>query len=107
MYAIRSYYEYHSALMAPWDGPAAIVFTDGETIGASLDRNGLRPARWTLTKQGRFVLASESGVLDYAPEDILRHGRLAPGKMLVVDMQNHRVKFDNEIKSGISRNNFV
>lgn len=99
----RAFYEYHSAIMAPWDGPAAIVFTDGEKIGATLDRNGLRPARWTLTKQGRFVLASESGVLDFKPEDILRHGRLAPGKMLVVDMQKGRVKHDNEIKSEISR----
>ncbi|MDC7126000.1 MAG: glutamate synthase large subunit [Spirochaetales bacterium] len=99
----RAFYEYHSAIMAPWDGPAAIVFTDGEKIGASLDRNGLRPARWTLTKSGRFVLASESGVLDFAPEDILNHGRLAPGKMLVVDVKNRRIKYDNEIKSSISR----
>ena len=99
----RAFYEYHSAIMAPWDGPAAIVFTDGEKIGASLDRNGLRPARWTLTRQGRFVLASESGVLDFNPEDILRHGRLAPGKMIVVDMLNNRVQYDNEIKSEISR----
>ena len=99
----RAFYEYHSAIMAPWDGPAAIVFTDGEKIGASLDRNGLRPARWTLTRQGRFVLASESGVLDIDPADILKHGRLAPGKMLLVDMEKHRVRFDNEIKSEISR----
>ncbi|MDC7228269.1 MAG: glutamate synthase large subunit [Spirochaetales bacterium] len=99
----RAFYEYHSAIMAPWDGPAAIVFTDGEKIGASLDRNGLRPARWTLTKSGRFVLASESGVLDFPPEEILKHGRLAPGKMLLVDMLKNRVKYDNEIKSEISR----
>ena len=99
----RAFYEYHSSIMEPWDGPAAIVFTDGEKIGASLDRNGLRPARWTLTKQGRFVLASESGVLDIRPEDILRHGRLAPGKMIVVDMLQNRVQHDNEIKSEISR----
>ncbi|HAK47123.1 MAG TPA: glutamate synthase large subunit [Spirochaeta sp.] len=99
----RAFYEYHSAIMAPWDGPAAIVFTDGEKIGASLDRNGLRPARWTLTKKGRFVLASESGVLDFPPEDILKHGRLAPGKMIVVDMLQNRVRYDNEIKSEISR----
>ena len=99
----RAFYEYHSAIMAPWDGPAAIVFTDGEKIGASLDRNGLRPARWTLTKNGRFVLASESGVLNFKPENILKHGRLAPGKMLVVDIKNKRVQYDNEIKSGISR----
>ncbi|MBI9106228.1 MAG: glutamate synthase large subunit [Spirochaetales bacterium] len=99
----RAFYEYHSAIMAPWDGPAAIVFTDGKKIGASLDRNGLRPARWTLTKNGRFVLASESGVLDFPPEDILRHGRLAPGKMITVDLELGRVRYDNEIKSEISR----
>ncbi len=99
----RAFYEYHSAIMAPWDGPAAIVFTDGEKIGASLDRNGLRPARWTLTRQGRFVLASESGVLDINPADVLKHGRLAPGKMLMVDISSGRVKYDNEIKSEICR----
>jgi glutamate synthase domain-containing protein 2/glutamate synthase domain-containing protein 1/glutamate synthase domain-containing protein 3 len=99
----RAFYEYHSAIMAPWDGPAAIVFTDGKKIGAALDRNGLRPARWTLTKNGRFVLASESGVLDFPPEDILRHGRLAPGKMIAVDLELNRVRYDNEIKSEISR----
>ncbi len=99
----RAFYEYHAAIMEPWDGPAAIVFTDGLKVGACLDRNGLRPARWTLTKSGRFVLASESGVLDIAPEDVMRNGRLAPGKMIIVDFEKHRVRYDNEVKSEISR----
>ena len=73
---VRGFFEYHSALMEPWDGPAAVAFTDGVTAGAALDRNGLRPARWTLTKDGLFVLASETGVLDIAPERVARHGRL-------------------------------
>ena len=79
---VRGFYEYHSALMEPWDGPAAVAFTDGTSVGATLDRNGLRPARWTLTKQGLFVLASEAGVLDIPAKDIARQGRLKPGAML-------------------------
>ncbi len=99
----RAFYEYHAAIMEPWDGPAAIVFTDGIKVGAALDRNGLRPARYTVTKSGRFVLASEAGVLDIQPEDVLEKGRLAPGKMLIVDTSLGRIIYDNEIKASVSR----
>ncbi|MBN1464496.1 glutamate synthase large subunit [candidate division KSB1 bacterium] len=99
----QAFYEYHSALMEPWDGPAAVVFSDGRYIGATLDRNGLRPARYTITKDGIVVLASETGVLEFAPENILRRGRLQPGKMFLVDLDQHRIVPDNEIKAKISR----
>ncbi len=99
----RAFYEYHSAIMEPWDGPAAIVFTDGERIGATLDRNGLRPGRYTITRSGKVVLASESGVINIPPEDILEKGRLAPGKMFLVDTVKNRVIRDNEIKNMITR----
>jgi glutamate synthase (NADPH) large chain len=99
----RSFYEYHTAVMEPWDGPAAVAFTDGFRIGATLDRSGLRPGRYTITRSGKVVLASETGVIDIDPEDVLEKGRLAPGKMFMVDMVNHRVIKDNEIKSIISR----
>ena len=100
---VRAFYEYHSALMEPWDGPAAIAFTDGTSLGAALDRNGLRPARWTLTKDGLFVLASETGVLDIPPEDVSRHGRLKPGSILWLDLVNHRLMEDAEIKTFYAR----
>ena len=96
---VRAFYEYHSALMEPWDGPAAVAFTDGISLGAALDRNGLRPARWTLTKDGLFVLASETGVLDIAPENVARHGRLKPGSILWLDLVNHRLMEDAEVKT--------
>ncbi|MBU2528798.1 glutamate synthase large subunit [bacterium] len=99
----RSFYEYHSAFMEPWDGPAAIVFTDGVKIGAALDRNGLRPLRYLISKGGKMVAASEAGVLDIAPEDVIEKGRLGPGKMILVDTAEGRVKKDNEIKSSVSR----
>ncbi|MCX5676682.1 MAG: glutamate synthase large subunit, partial [Planctomycetota bacterium] len=99
----RAFYEYHAAIMEPWDGPAALVFTDGRYIGATLDRNGLRPCRYTVTRDGYVVLASETGVLDFAPERILRRGRLQPGKMLLVDLAQHRIVPDNEVKAKISR----
>lgn len=99
----RAFYEYHSALMEPWDGPAALVFTDGTRIGATLDRNGLRPGRYTITKSGKVVLASETGVIDVPAEDVLEKGRLAPGKMFLVDMERQRVIRDNEIKNYITR----
>ncbi|MCK5738796.1 glutamate synthase subunit alpha, partial [bacterium] len=89
--------------MEPWDGPAAIAFTDGELIGATLDRNGLRPARYTVTTDGLIVLASETGVLDIPPEKILRRGRLQPGKMFLVNLKQHRIVPDNEIKANVSR----
>ncbi len=99
----RAFYEFHATVMEPWDGPAAISFTDGTKIGAILDRNGLRPARYTITKNGKVVLASEAGVLDIPPEDVLEKGRLAPGKMILVDTSIGRVIKDNEIKATISR----
>jgi glutamate synthase (NADPH) large chain len=99
----RAFYEYHAAIMEPWDGPAAVAFTDGVKVGAVLDRNGLRPARYVVTKDGRVVLASEVGVIDIAPEQVLHKGRLAPGKMLLVDQARKRIISDNEIKSTVSR----
>jgi glutamate synthase (NADPH) large chain len=99
----RTFYEYHASIMEPWDGPAALAFTDGKKIGASLDRNGLRPARYTVTRSGRVVLASETGVLPIKSEDILRQGRLGPGKMILIDTNLGRVMYDHEIKSRISR----
>ena len=100
---VRAFYEYHSALMEPWDGPAAVAFTDGVSLGAALDRNGLRPARWTLTRDGLFVLASETGVLDIAPENVARHGRLKPGSLLWLDLANHRLMEDAELKTFYAR----
>ena len=100
---VRAFYEYHSALMEPWDGPAAVCFTDGTGLGAALDRNGLRPARWTLTKTGLFVLASETGVLDIAPGDVERHGRLRPGSLLWLDLAKHRLMEDTELKTYYAR----
>ncbi len=99
----RSFYEYHSAIMEPWDGPAAMVFCDGRYLGATLDRNGLRPARYTVTRDGMIVLASETGVMDFPPNRIIRRGRLQPGKMLLLDLQQKRIVPDNEIKAVISR----
>jgi len=99
----RAFFEYHAAIIDPWDGPAALTFSDGIKIGAYLDRNGLRPGRYIITKSGKVVLASEVGVLQIEPENILEKGRLAPGKMLVVDTQKKRVIKDNEIKSTVSR----
>jgi glutamate synthase (NADPH/NADH) large chain len=94
----RAFYEYHSSLMEPWDGPAAIAFTDGKLIGATLDRNGLRPARYSVTRDGRVVMASEDGALRVPPEDIVERWRLQPGKMLVVDTEKHEVLHDDEVK---------
>ena len=100
---VRAFYEYHSALMEPWDGPAAVAFTDGCSLGATLDRNGLRPARWTLTKGGLFVLASETGVLDIPAEEVERHGRLKPGAIIWLDLEKHRIMEDTELKSFYAR----
>ncbi len=99
----RAFFEYHAAIMEPWDGPAAITFTDGRKIGAILDRNGLRPFRYVITKSGRIVMASEVGVLHIDPKDVREKGRLAPGKMILVDFDRKRVIKDNEIKSTVSR----
>ena len=100
---VRAFFEYHSALMEPWDGPAAVAFTDGLSLGAALDRNGLRPARWTLTKGGLFFLASEAGVLDVPPADVARHGRLGPGTLLWLDLKKHRLVEDGELKAFYAR----
>jgi len=99
----RAFYEFHAAIMEPWDGPAAIVFSDGTRIGATLDRNGLRPGRYTVTKDGLVIMASETGVIEVEPENVLEKGRLAPGKIFVVDTGIHRIIRDNEVKSRISR----
>ncbi len=99
----RAFYEYEAAIMEPWDGPAAIVFTDGTRIGATLDRNGLRPGRYVITKSGQVVLASEVGVIDIPPEDVIEKGRLAPGRMFVVDTEKQRVIKDNALKASVSR----
>ncbi len=100
--ARRAFYEYHAALMEPWDGPAAVCFTDGKQIGACLDRNGLRPARWCTTKDDLVVLASESGVLPFAEEDITRKWRLQPGKMLLIDLDEGRIVTDEELKTDLA-----
>jgi len=99
----RAFYEYHSALMEPWDGPAALMFCDDRYIGATLDRNGLRPARYTLTHDGLVVMASETGVLDIPPDRIQSRGLLQPGKMFLVDLNQKRIIPDHEIKAKVSR----
>ncbi len=99
----RAFYEYYSALMEPWDGPAAMAFTDGRQIAATLDRNGLRPARYIETEDGLVIMASEVGVLPSIPEEkIVRKWRLQPGKMLLVDLEQHRIISDEELKSGLA-----
>src|ERR1700676_1698347 len=95
----RAFYEYHAAIMEPWDGPAAIAFTDGRQIGATLDRNGLRPARYLVTSDDRIVMASVAGVLDLPEERIIRKWRLEPGKMLLVDLERGRIIDDDELKA--------
>lgn len=100
--ARRAFYEYHAALMEPWDGPAAVAFTDGRQIGATLDRNGLRPARYCVTKDDIVCLASESGVLPFAEEDITRKWRLQPGKMLLIDLEQGRIIEDAELKADLA-----
>src|SRR5207248_1569979 len=94
----RAFYEYHASLMEPWDGPAAIAFTDGRVIGATLDRNGLRPARYLVTHDGLAIMASETGVLPVKPEDVKMKGRLQPGKMFLVDTVEGRIISDKELK---------
>ncbi|WP_350290953.1 glutamate synthase large subunit [uncultured Croceitalea sp.] len=99
----RAFYEYNSCLMEPWDGPASIPFTDGNYIGAVLDRNGLRPSRYTVTKQGYVIMSSETGVVDLQPEDVEFHGRLEPGKMFLVNMEEGRIINDEEVKETIAK----
>ncbi len=98
----KAFYRYNACIMEPWDGPASIPFTDGKFIGALLDRNGLRPSRYSVTKDGYVVMSSETGVLDIAPENIERHGRLEPGKMFLVNMDEGRIVEDEEIKKEIT-----
>ena len=100
---LRGFFEYHAGMMEPWDGPAALAFTDGKSIGALLDRNGLRPARYTITEDDFIVLASETGVLEIPPEQVRSRGRLGPGQMLFVDIEQKRVLFDSEVKNFIAR----
>ena len=100
--AKRAFYEYHACLMEPWDGPASIAFTDGRVIGAVLDRNGLRPSRYVVTKDGFVVMASEVGVLDIAPENVEHKGRLQPGRMFLVDTEQGRIIDDEEIKEAMA-----
>src|SRR5439155_20767888 len=100
--AKRAFYEFHSCLMEPWDGPASIAFTDGRQIGAVLDRNGLRPSRYYVTKDDLVVMASEVGVLDVPPERVLRKGRLQPGRMFLIDTEQGRIVADEELKQKIS-----
>jgi glutamate synthase domain-containing protein 2/glutamate synthase domain-containing protein 1/glutamate synthase domain-containing protein 3 len=99
---LRAFYAFHSCVMEPWDGPAAISFTDGRVIGATLDRNGLRPGRWMETKDGWVVLASESGVLDEPAGNVLRKGRLQPGTLFLVDIGEGRIVADEEVKGRIA-----
>ncbi|MDG2496965.1 MAG: glutamate synthase large subunit [Aquiluna sp.] len=99
---LRDFYDYHSMIMEPWDGPAAVVFTDGDLVGATLDRNGLRPGRFVVTEDGFIILASEIGVADIAPDRIVRKGRLQPGKMFLIDTKNGQIIEDDQIKSEIS-----
>ena len=97
----KAFYEYNACIMEAWDGPASVPFTDGDYIGALLDRNGLRPSRYTVTKSGKLIMASEIGVVNIEPEDVEKHGRLEPGKMFLVDMNEGRIINDEEIKSKI------
>jgi glutamate synthase (NADPH/NADH) large chain len=98
----RDFYAFHASMMEPWDGPACVTFTDGHQVGAVLDRNGLRPSRYWVTKDGMVVLASEVGVLDIEPENVERKGRLQPGKMFLVDIEQGRIIEDGEIKDGLA-----
>ena len=99
---LRDFYEYHSMVMEPWDGPAAVVFTDGDLVGATLDRNGLRPGRFVVTEDGFIILASEIGVADIAPDKIVRKGRLQPGKMFLIDTVAGQIIEDEQIKSEVA-----
>lgn len=100
---LRGFFEFHAGIMEPWDGPAAVAFTDGEWVGATLDRNGLRPARYTITKNGFMVFASEAGVLDIPAEDVAEKGSLRPGQMLLVNLETGRFYKDREVKTRFAR----
>ena len=100
---LKAFYEYHSILMEPWDGPAALLFSDGRYAGGMLDRNGLRPSRYTITKGGMMVVASEVGVMDFEPNDVVSKGRLQPGKILLIDTQEGKIYYDGEIKEKLAK----
>jgi len=100
--AVRGFYDYHSCCMEPWDGPAVVAFTDGRQVGATLDRNGLRPGRWVQTADGYVVLASETGVVKTPPSEIVRKGRLQPGKVFLVDLEQGRIVEDEEVKAHVA-----
>jgi len=100
---LKAFYEYHSILMEPWDGPAALLFSDGRYAGGLLDRNGLRPSRYTITRQGVMVVASEVGMMDFEPADVVGKGRLQPGKILLVDTQEGKIYYDGEIKDQLAK----
>jgi glutamate synthase domain-containing protein 2/glutamate synthase domain-containing protein 1/glutamate synthase domain-containing protein 3 len=100
---VKGFYDFHSCIMEPWDGPAAVVFTDGKVAGAVLDRNGLRPGRWIQDTEGYVVLASEAGVLTVAPEHVQRKGRLAPGKLFMLDLEEGKIIEDEEVKRRVAR----
>ena len=99
---LKAFYEYYSILMEPWDGPAALMFSDGRYAGGMLDRNGLRPSRYTITKSGLMVVASEVGVMDFEPSDVVSKGRLQPGKILLIDTQEGKIYYDGEIKERLA-----
>ena len=98
---LKAFYEYHSILMEPWDGPAALLFSDGRYAGGMLDRNGLRPARYLITKMIMMVVASEAGVINFEPEAIKEKGRLQPGKILLVDTQEGRIYYDGRTEEPV------
>ncbi len=100
---LKAFYEYHSILMEPWDGPAALLFSDGRYAGGMLDRNGLRPSRYTINKSGMMVVASEVGVMDFEPGDVVAKGRLQPGKILLIDTQEGKIYYDGEIKEQLAK----
>ena len=100
---LKAFYEYHSILMEPWDGPAALLFSDGRYAGGMLDRNGLRPSRYNITKNGMMVVASEVGVMDFEPGDVVSKGRLQPGKILLIDTQEGKIYYDGEIKEQLAK----
>ena len=100
---LKAFYEYHSILMEPWDGPAALLFSDGRYAGGMLDRNGLRPSRYTITKSGMMVVASEVGVMDFEPGDVVSKGRLQPGKILLIDTREGQIYYDGEIKEKLAK----
>jgi glutamate synthase (NADPH/NADH) large chain len=102
---LRAFYEYHSTFLEPWDGPASFLFSDGRYIGGTLDRNGLRPSRYLITKNDIVVMGSETGVQDFPDQDIIEKGRLRPGKMLLIDTKKGRIIYDEELKKGLAGHN--